>query len=569
MKKIILIFLLGSFALNAQITGKLDTKELLEDEISSSMSNPELLKSSEIPVGNEINPDFYYPGPGDVFMVKVLPIITKEQLIVVSPDNRMMLPRAGGMIDVSGKNITQIRKEIDSIYKTFKDVADANVSFYKSKVCLVNVDGNVENQKTYSVPSTYKVSTVINLANEPSKDRTSLKSDDYFIQKRLRRKKEFDYLGGVNSQAKSNYWRRNVILIRQDGSSQIVDLDKAMVSNSDSLDPYVKPGDKIIVPFSRNDLSFISISGAVIRPYTTVFKSEDMLSELLKMGMGLLPNADMNNIYLFNSGNKTKIRIDNNLNLLSDDIKLSPGSRIIVGSKAENKSDKYGVVSVKGYVQSEGSYPIIEGETTLSQILNEAGGLMEEAYLPLAHIKRLDADLLQMSESRTEALKLFRKSDLTFEDTTRYLLDIYSLESRVSVDFEKALNSSDYDVKLQDGDEIIVPTNPNKVYIFGRVNEPGFIDFQEGKTIDWYVNKTGGVTEEADDSRIALIRSNTSKWINDEEAIVQDGDYIYIPGEKDIPLQAEQAQYGSIAAIAGAIASIGFFVISVINSFNN
>ena len=170
----------------------------------------------------------------------------------------------------------------------------------------------------------------------------------------------------------------------------------------------------------------------------------------------------------------------------------------------------------------------------------------------------------ELSQSRTEAFRMFSKSNLSLEDTVRYTLDVSSIEPIVSVDFSKAISDSKFDVPLENGDEIVVPNAPNRVYVFGRVENPGFVEFSKGKDLSYYIDKTGGFTEVADDERTAVIRKNTSAWVENMEAEVYDGDYIYVPGEIDLNASTEQAQKSTYLAAVSALLTLGFLIVQIV-----
>jgi protein involved in polysaccharide export with SLBB domain len=129
------------------------------------------------------------------------------------------------------------------------------------------------------------------------------------------------------------------------------------------------------------------------------------------------------------------------------------------------------------------------------------------------------------------------------------------------------MTDSKFDVTLENGDEIVIPTSPNRVYVFGRVENPGFVEFEKGQNIEYYINKTGGFTKVADADRAAVIRKNTSSWVgNIEETLVYDGDYIYVPGEVDVSTSTEQAKVSTYAAIGSIILSLGFLIVNIVNT---
>ncbi|MCB0701262.1 MAG: SLBB domain-containing protein [Candidatus Kapaibacterium sp.] len=566
--KIIIAMLLSTTGLLAQITGMSESNSVLKSEIENNKGmDSQMFETEQMPVSNVINPDYYYLGPGDVLMIKAIPMLTTPVPVVVSPDNMILLPRSGGLIDVNGKTLTEVRKLIEENITKYKSDAIVTTSFHKPHLSFVEVEGNVLNSSVYNLPSTFKVSDAIHLANKrgPISEKNNA-SEDTYIQERLRVKKSFSR-NQDNSEI-VEYWKRNILVIHEDGTSTKVDLIKAKSSGNGHLNPYVRQGDRIIVPFNRNQFGTISISGEVNRPITLPYKNGDKLSELIEYSLGLTSFADTDNIYLFDNGVKTKLNSKDGKIIIENDRELSPGAIVIAGNLEERKSINEGVVTIRGFVNNPGAYPIINSKTKLSEIIEQAGGITEGAYLPLAKLYRKTNEFDELSESRTEAFKMFRKSNLSLEDTVRYTLDIHSIEPIVSVDFTKVLNSSNYDVTLENGDEIVIPTSPNRVYVFGRVENPGYVEFEEGKNLLYYINKTGGFTDVADEDRAAVIRKNTSSWIDNEESIVYDGDYIYVPGEVDVSTSTEQAKVSTYAAIGSIILSLGFLIVNIVNTVN-
>ena len=100
------------------------------------------------------------------------------------------------------------------------------------------------------------------------------------------------------------------------------------------------------------------------------------------------------------------------------------------------------------------------------------------------------------------------------------------------VDFTKiddsTSNVSEYIVS--DGDVIIIPRQEKTVYVFGQVAKTGKINYVEGKDYNYYINEAGGKGEYAR-SDVMLIKAVTNEWIpaDDEKAVIEEGDYIYVP----------------------------------------
>ena len=563
----LIVMLLSTVSMMAQVTGMGEGSSILKSEIENNKGmDSQMFETEQMPVSNIINPDYYYLGPGDVLMIKAIPMLTTPVPVVVSPDNMILLPRSGGLIDVNGKTLTEVRKMITESITKYKSDAIVTTSFHKAHLSFIEVEGNVLNSSVYNLPSTFKVSDAIQLANKrgPISEKNNA-SEDTYIQERLRIRKT--YSRNQDNSEIVDYWKRNVLVVHEDGSSTLVDLIKAKSKDNGQNNPYVIQGDRIIVPFNKNNFGTISISGEVNRPITLPFKNGDKLSELVEYGLGLTSSVDTDNIYLFDNSTKVKLTARDGKIVVDNDRVLSPGAVVIAGNLEERQSISEGVVTVRGYVANQGAFPIVNSKTTLREIIEKAGGITEGAYLPLAKLYRKSNEFDELSESRTEAFKLFRKSNLTLEDTVRYTLDVHAIEPLVSVDFTKALSDKNFDVTLENGDEIVIPTSPNRVYVFGRVENPGFVEFEKGQTIQYYINKTGGFTSVADEERTAVIRKNTSSWEgNFEETLVYDGDYIYVPGEVDVSTSTEQAKVSTYAAIGSIILSLGFLIVNIVNT---
>jgi len=544
---------------------KVGGKSLMEDEIKSSL-NSNMSQSNNLPVGNDIDINYYFPGPGDVLLLKILPTSNKEEYIEITPDNLLILPRNFGEINTKNKTLAVLKLEIEELLKT--QIKDFRIilTIKKPRSCIITITGNVSIPGTYVFPSTYRISTILNYLNRVSSDdKTSMNSPMNLDN--IRRKNEFEttYLSsGVSS--KAYYSTRNISVIRNDGRSLNVDLERFYASNDYSQDPHIKEGDKIYVPFEETNFPTISISGEVIRPYTLEFKKDDKLSFLLKCGAGLKSTADIDKVFFYNStGEKVHISIDKEMNLLSQDYNLSPGCFVVVEKKEDYINNLNGLVSLKGQVNNEGIFQINNNQTTLKELIESAGGITQKAFLGNSYVLRRSNQNNSYEDKRKEFMDYFQNSDLTLEDTSRFMLDLVNKRPYVSCNFDVALNSKNKseDLLLEDGDVIYIAEKQNKIYIFGKVKNPGFVSFDGNKDFEWYIQKAGGYTTIAEKDRTRIIRGENKIWLDPEENPLQDGDLVYVPGEPDIPKQVSDQQYGLYASLLGALASITFLVFNI------
>ncbi len=209
-------------------------------------------------------------------------------------------------------------------------------------------------------------------------------------------------------------------------------------------------------------------------------------------------------------------------------------------------------VQLNGEVKFPGTYEFTRGET-LSDIVKRAGGLTELAHIEATFFTRED---LRAKEARQIAEFQERlKSDIAaaqLEDansnksmnvgTLNTLLD--NLENskatgRLVINLSAILKHSIDDVQLRDGDRLIIPTYRQEITIVGEVQNPTSHLFNAINDHTDYINKSGGVTEKADEDRIYVIKADGSVflpekpgWFHDEVAM-HPGDTIVVPVETD------------------------------------
>jgi protein involved in polysaccharide export with SLBB domain len=567
MKYFVMLMLALAFTFNsgiAQVTkgeNPFDTETKLQDNLSKSLGD-QLTSSELIPTGNVVVPNHYYIGPGDVFSLTITPILPYPIVATISPSTILTIPRFGD-ISLNGLTITQAQDSIQKFLQTRNKDLKCVLSLVKPRMCLVTVKGNVIFPNIYSIPASYQISTAINYANKVNPDKipgNEVNAITKYNEQVREREKLF-----ISSRIapNANYYSRNVLVLNNNGNASNVDIEKSKVLNNPEFNPYVKEGDEIIVPFEFNDFPTISISGEINRPITLPYHSGDKASLLLKFGYGFTPNADLNNIKLYiiadNQQKEIPLNIDNNGNLIGQDYDLTPGSVIIVGSKALPQNTQISTVAVYGEVHKPGIYVITEDKTRIKDVISEAGGFTQNAHLPLAKIYRFDKNAQFTMDIKRDFNESFQYSNLTLEDTTRFLIDMEYPKNYVSCDFDKLYNENNenFNVTLKNGDIVFIPKHPNQVYVYGQVKNPGYVEYVPNKTLEYYVQKAGGYSDGAEINRSRIIRGRNLIWDKpDDNVFVNAGDQVYIPRYQDIPVWLEIQKYGTYAAIVGTIGSI-------------
>ncbi len=182
-------------------------------------------------------------------------------------------------------------------------------------------------------------------------------------------------------------------------------------------------------------------------------------------------------------------------------------------------------VTVEGEVLFGGTYTLTKKNQRLSDLIMNAGGVNDRAYVAGA---RLERKVNESERLRMEAvLKMAKEQAETNEmqamaqgKSTNMNMDLEKTEKvkkyevpetyYVGIELDKALANpgSDADIVLREGDRIIVPQYNSTVKINGEVMYPNTVGYQKGKSVSYYIDQAGGFSNKAKKSRTYIIYMN-------------------------------------------------------------
>jgi len=191
------------------------------------------------------------------------------------------------------------------------------------------------------------------------------------------------------------------------------------------------------------------------------------------------------------------------------------------------------VVIVSGEVQFPGAYPIGRTER-LSSLLERAGGYTDEAYLKGAVFTRVSARRVQ--QQRVQAMVQDLEESVLGEmaegvsksaDAESSQMQQAALEAKqellaklrqaqangrvvIRLDALEEFKGSAFDLTLEDGDEIVIPKTPGIVSVIGEVFNPTSLLHESGQSVQYYINRVGGISKDADKKQISVIRADGS-----------------------------------------------------------
>ncbi len=529
------------------------------------------------PIERSVNPTSYRLGPNDQLLLAI-PTLESDGAgqipLLVSLDNTILLPRGLGLIDVSKMTLADLRRSVDSLFRTRggRALQNASITLVRPRAIYVTVSGDVMSPGPYILSAADRVTTTLVAVsrlpeNLPDKQKGELEKQQLMDNQRRGGSSVAEPILGAGRPI------RRVIIRHNDGTISEADLVRYRAFGADADNPTLREGDEIIVRQSLPSDATIGIAGAVNSTVTIEHKKGDNALLLLKLAGGLRDDADIAGAYIsrVSSTGSGQVGIDILDTAALAGVQLQPGDQIVIpsGGARGGASARAGVVSVKGEVYAPSAYPIVNGETKLSEVIRMAGGVTPYASLAGAHINRAD----DPSQYRTKPLLAdpiagMANSSLTLEDSTRFKFDNELQQNRVSTDFIEliARGNSSKDVVLQNGDEIVIPRDPGAVMVYGRVGHPGWVAYKEGVENEYYIFAAGGYTTPANPGRVIVEKFGTGVWEDICCTTVNSGDKIYVPGDRDTPARTSLEIAGTIIGITSGVLLIANTVISIINA---
>jgi protein involved in polysaccharide export with SLBB domain len=183
----------------------------------------------------------------------------------------------------------------------------------------------------------------------------------------------------------------------------------------------------------------------------------------------------------------------------ADDVTLTHGDRVFI-----RRAPGYGVVrevKITGEVMHPGTYVLRNRSERISDLLERAGGLTNEAYADGMHVVR---------SSRLVAAELARA-------------------------LKKPGDRNN--IILQAGDSIHVPAIDPMVAVSGAVTYEARVLYRPGSGLDYYIQQAGGYNAAADKGRLTVTyangeRAGVKKWLTAKvNPDVKPGSVIYVPAK--------------------------------------
>ena len=459
----------------------------------------------------EIDPATYVVGPGDILQLYIFGEWNRDYQLEINPEGRVLVPTVGEF-HLFGKTLNEAKTVLlEAASAKYRNV-DIAITLASMRFYTVYITGAVRKEGSYIIHPMTRLSDLIEKAGG-------------FIR-----------LAGTNIMPA----QRAIHIARDDGSEEVVDLQMFQATGDLEHNPYIRMGDVVHAPLRDHTLF---IYGAVNLEGEQEYREGDTLGNIVTIGGGLQPDAYLHEgeVWRFQEDGKT-IDILKLADLAKpgqettfDDVRDFPVQAAdMIFVRFRSDWQLMPSVHIHGEVRYSGRYRIFEGVTTSQDIIDKAGGLTENAWLTQAKLIRVKYRTIKDPELiRLQALQQAGGlSEMDPEERAYIKTKAREERGRVAVDFKRLIEEKDLDqnIVLEGGDVIFIPRKRRTISLSGQVQKPGLVDYEEGRTVGYYLDKAGGYTWVANKGDSRLIRASTGlREPLKKKTVVEEGDEIWVP----------------------------------------
>ena len=506
-------------------------------------------------IDKPVDPKKYFVGPGDQFHINIISSNeTFDHSLVISPTGKLLIPSVG-IVECNRLTLSELIKEIKKQIRSWNKNIKINVELEVIRQFRVLVTGQFNNAGYFVVTPMTRISDlfeqIISDYNQRKKESISgsngesIYNETFGMRSRIAVDDFYKRKLGIDQNLQKNdinlLSKRNITVIRGNDSIK-VDLEKFKVTGNELCNPYIHQNDIIHIPYKNR---YFTVKGGIQKPGEYEYKVNDNINDALLIAGGLHHNAKVDNLRI--------TRVDSTLDSKSFYLKMEqsknselfPEDHIMV--PYFDNENPHNVVEIIGEVKYPGSYPIIAGETTINDIIYEAGGFLPNADSSKIFIN--NSTIAKIPDRELERILLKDELNRSIEEKAY-------VKARIRTE-KGALETSSADVQdknhLLSGDDIIfVPRYFPYVEVIGSILSPGRYPFVIGNKANDYIDMAGGISKNASRKRF-IVKSTTGQRLKlRRNQNIDSGDIIFIP---------ERLEYNEWYAAKELIAAVGQVVV--------
>lgn len=362
--------------------------------------------------------------------------------------------------------------------------------------------------------------------------------------------------------------------MKPDRTLEVLSVDVAGVLEGTSPDIPLRNEDVLYIPSKKELLEqqTLTIHGEVLYPGEYKYADNETIEDLILQAGGLTNAASIMKVDIARrvtdaSATTSSDTIAHTFTFAIKDgfvidgqqgFTLQPYDEVYV-RKSPGYSKQQNV-KVEGEVLFSGTYTLEKKSQRLSDIIKQAGGVTDMAYVQGA---RLERTITPEERIKMEDVKKMLQAQSGEKDT----LDVKKLDFGetyyVAINLDKALENpgSNYDVLLREGDKITVPEYTSTVKISGDVMSPTTVAFREGKSVRYYIDQAGGWGSRAKKSNTFIVYMNGTRARVGYKTKPMPGCEIIVPSKQ----AAKKLTTAEVVTIGSSTASIATMLITIAN----
>lgn len=306
-----------------------------------------------------------------------------------------------------------------------------------------------------------------------------------------------------------------------DKTLEVISVNTKGILNGTEPDILLQKNDILFIPsiYDLEAKGTLEIVGEVFSPGVFPYAANTKLEDLIIMAGGLTEAASTVRVDVtrrLNDAKSTKKTKDIS-KTFSFSVKdgfvvegepgfiLEPYDQVFV-RRSPGYSQKINV-TINGEVEFEGNYALNVRNERLSDVIKQAGGLTEFAYLEGA---RLERQLTYEEYLQAKELMAMITSNNKVEGNDSIVVPEVTRTYPVGIDLVEIMKNphSEIDPVLQDGDVVIIPQLMTTVNVSGSVRKPNTVVYNPTMKLKDYISEAGGYAERARKSGTFILYPN-------------------------------------------------------------
>ena len=436
-----------------------------------------------VPSYNIPTPANYKLSAGDELVIDIWGDAISNITSTISPDGSINIPNLGPVY-IAGQTVEKAERSLKSyLSKIYSGIAQEEPTTFvklalgKTKTVTVNVVGDVEKPGSYTLPALSTIATAMYLAEGPND------------------------LGTI----------RAINLYRNGKLVSSFDVYEFIAKGTFNSNVKLEDNDVIsVAPYT----GVVTVNGGVKRPMKYEVKPGETLDKVLAYAGGFSDAAFADKVHVDRKVTGTQSgAVGESFDVTAEKyntFEVKDGDVITINVNADQFKNR---VQIAGAVWHPGTYAITPETTTLKQLIQAAGGLMDDAHTDKGFIVRYgkNREKEQVSFNLKNVILGSENIALAPDDSVQ-IFSLTELQPKLTVK------------------------------IYGEVNAPkdNTFEYREGMTIGDLILMAGGLNEAATLSKVEVARRMPKTGAEDNSDVVAEVlgyNLLKNPADADVKLQ--------------------------------